>query len=80
MLTAAETWPMSALPASLAFTAPMTLPMSPGPLAPSSATMAFDGGGHFVGAQALRQVGLQHDQLGGFLVGQVLALGGGWKA
>src|SRR5574344_1012576 len=31
---------MSALPANWAFTAPMTLPISPGPLAPSSATMA----------------------------------------
>ena len=30
-LTAAETWPMSALPASLALTAAITLPMSPGP-------------------------------------------------
>jgi len=39
-LTAAETRPISALPASRVFTAPMTLPMSPGPVAPSSVTMA----------------------------------------
>ena len=40
-LTAAETKAMSALPARRDFTAPMTLPMSPGPVAPSSVTMAF---------------------------------------
>src|SRR5574343_450874 len=39
--TAADTWPMSALPARRVLTTPMTLPMSPGPLAPTSATMAW---------------------------------------
>lgn len=39
--TAADTWPMSALPARRVLTTPITLPMSPGPAAPSSATMAF---------------------------------------
>lgn len=39
-LTAADTSPMSALPESLDFTAPITLPMSPGPVAPTSATIA----------------------------------------
>ena len=62
---------MSALPASRALTAPITLPMSPGPVAPSSATMRLDLGGDLVGRQALRQVGLEHLDLGRFLVGQV---------
>lgn len=39
--TAADTWPMSALPARRVLTTPITLPMSPGPAAPSSATMAL---------------------------------------
>ena len=37
--TAAALGPMSALPANWVLTAPMTLPMSPGPLAPNEATM-----------------------------------------
>ena len=40
-LTAADTWPISALPANCALAAPISLPMSPAPRArPSSATMA----------------------------------------
>lgn len=39
--TAADTWPMSALPARRVLTTPITLPMSPGPAAPSSATIAL---------------------------------------
>src|SRR6218665_1265310 len=38
--TAVDTWPMSALPVKRVLTTPMTRPMSPGPAAPSSATMA----------------------------------------
>ena len=39
--------------------------------------MRGDLGGDLVGAQALRQVGLEHRELGGFLVDQVLAAAGG---
>ena len=73
--TAAETWLMSALPAKRAFAAPMTLPISPGPLAPSSATIAFTCAGNLFGRQTRGQIGLQHDDLGCFLVGQILARG-----
>ena len=38
--------------------------------------MRRDLGGDLVGAEALRQVALEHRQLGGFLVDQILAAAG----
>ena len=63
----APTAPMSALPAALAFTTPMTLPMSLMDAAPVLRDGLGDEGVELGIGELRGQVGLQHGDLGGFL-------------